>query len=90
MIADAVIKEVLERQDKINELIKLQNLSIQALQKANEDDFDLITVKNASKKWDLSIPKIYNLLNTGKLKRHEIDGKIYLSSKEFFSLVVTR
>lgn len=79
---EELLKTIQKRQIEIENLQGEQKKDLELLAKMRDEDIDLVSVKKASLVFDLSLPKIYELVNSGKLKRHEMGGKLYISKKE--------
>lgn len=83
---EELLKTIQNRQTEIENLQSKQKEDLELLSKMKDEDIDLLSIKKASLVFDLSIPKLYELVNNGKLTRHELGGKMYISKKELLEM----
>lgn len=83
---EELLKTIQNRQTEIENLQSKQKEDLALLSKMKDEDIDLLSIKKASLVFDLSIPKLYELVNNGKLTRHELGGKMYISKKELLEM----
>lgn len=84
------IEEVLTEIEKNNRQIdKLQEINKDLMNKLRErptDDWDWVSVSTASKKWDISLAKMYDRISRGDIMIRKFDNKIYVSLKDVMQI----
>lgn len=80
------VTEILHEIEKSRKLIadetkKIAQYTYQLIN-ANTDDWDWISVQQAHNKTGLSVCKIYELVNSGKIKSKRIGSKIHIRESE--------
>lgn len=86
MPVEEIIKQIEEQKKIITTAQKKQDELMRTLYKANEKDWDLVSVTKASEKSGLSKATIYRFINSGKLRCIHKGSKKYVSNSELEKL----
>lgn len=86
MPVDEIIRKIEEQNTVISNAQKIQQKLFEELKNANNKNWDLIRISEASKKSGLSVTTIYRLINSGKLKCVHKGSLKYVSNTELENL----
>lgn len=86
MPVEEIIRQIEEQKEIITSAQKKQDELIKTLYKANDKEWDLISVKKAANKSGLSASTIYRFINSGKLKCIHKGSLKYVSNSELEKL----
>jgi len=76
MPAEEIIKEIRKQEEIINEAQRKKAALYDELLGA---DFNLVSVKEAARLLNVSIPTVYNMINSGELEAKRIGGVIRIN-----------
>ncbi len=86
MPVEEIIKEI-KRQDKIiDEAQKAKRSLYEKLEKAGSEDYDWISVSQASKLINVSVYTIYTKINNGKLNTKYIGSSVRVRKSEVLAI----
>lgn len=84
------VEDIIHQIDKNNDTISSLLLDNRALAKELKElpkqEWDWISVSQASKILDISPAKIYSRVNSGKLTTRHIDSKVYVNKTEILAI----
>ena len=83
---EEIIKEIRKQERIINEAQKSKEQLYEQLLNNDDNCFDSISVKQASRLLDVSQGLIYKKINSGELKARKIGSTIRVSKKEVLKL----
>ena len=86
MPVEEIISEIRKQENIINEAQKTKESLYQKLLNSGTEDFDLISVKEASRILGVSLGTIYNRINSGELKSKRIGSVIRVSKSDILKL----
>jgi len=76
MPVEEIVSEIRKQEKIINEAQRTKETLYQKLLNSGTEDFDLISVKEASRILDVSLGTIYNQINSGYLRTKKIGSVI--------------
>lgn len=76
MPAEEIIKEIRKQEEIINNAQKRKNELYDELMGA---DFNLVSVKEAARLLNVSVPTVYNMVTSGELESKRIGGTIRIN-----------
>lgn len=82
MPVEEIVTEIRKQEKIINEAQKAKESLYQQLLNSGTEDFDFISVKEASRILDVSLGTIYNRINSGELKASRIGTLIRVSKSD--------
>ena len=86
MPVEEIISEIRKQEKIINDAQKTKESLYQKLLNSGTEDFDLISVKEASRILGVSLGTIYNKINSGKLKTKRIGSVIRVFKSDILNL----
>ena len=86
MPVEEIISEIRKQEKIINDAQKTKESLYQKLLNSGTEDFDLISVKEASRILNVSLGTIYNRINNGELKSRKIGSVIRVSKSDLLKL----
>ena len=86
MPVEEIISEIRKQEKIINDAQKTKESLYQKLLNSGAEDFDLITVKEASRLLNVSLGTIYNRINAGELKTKKIGSAIRLFKSDILKI----
>ena len=82
MPVEEIVSEIRKQEKIINEAQKAKESLYQKLLNSGTEDFDLISVKEASRILNVSLGTIYNRINSGDLRSYKIGTVIRVKKSE--------
>lgn len=86
MPVEEIVTEIRKQEKIINEAQKVKESLYQKLLNSGTEDFDLISVKEASRILDVSLGTIYNRINSGELRAVKIGTVIRVRKSELLKM----
>ena len=86
MPVEEIISEIRKQEKIINEAQKAKESLYQKLLNSGTEDFDLISVKEASRILNVSLGTIYNRINSGDLRSYKIGTVIRVKKSELLKV----
>lgn len=81
-----IIHQIDKNNESISELLVDNRKLARELKELPKQDWDWISVSNASKLFDMCPAKIYERVNSGKISSKHIGSKIYVSKSEIMAI----
>ena len=85
MPVEEIITAIRKQEEIINEAQKTKESLYQKLLNSGTEDFDLISVKEASRILGVSLGTIYNRINNGELKSFRVGTVIRIKKSELLN-----
>ena len=83
MPVEVIIKKIKDQEKIILDAMKEKEQLLEELQNVNKKDYDWISVSEAARLSNVSLPVIYRMINSGRLhKLRHIGSKKFVSLKE--------
>ena len=86
MPVEEIISEIRKQEKIINDAQKTKESLYQKLLNSGTEDFDLISVKEASRILGVSLGTVYNKINSGELKARKIGTVIRVLKSDLLKL----
>ena len=86
MPVEEIISEIRKQERIINDAQKTKESLYQKLLNSGTEDFDLISVKEASRILGVSLGTVYNLVNSGELKSKRVGSVIRVFKSDILKM----